>query len=91
MRCWALPGCRSTPRRGSGRGVGVGVIVGVGVGVGLGVGVGVGVPPPPWRLNLNLHWRAGLEEAYCSIVTRGGASASNRKLYSVPQRMALAF
>ena len=90
---------------GIGRGVGVGRIVAVGVavgggvavavaeGVGVSVGVGVGVPPPPspgaWISTV--IGEPVLKYPTVALAVCGGASASNRKLYSVPKRIALAF
>ena len=73
MRCWAFPGCRSTTRRGSGprrrrgrtcrcwsRSW---------------TWCRCAATALAWRLDFDGHWRAGLEEAYCSIVTlRRGVS-----------------
>ena len=81
-------------------GVGGGVTVGVGLGVGVGrvggvtvgVGVGVGVPPP--SLGARISTGSGppvLKKKMPAALPCGGVSASNRKLYSVPKRMALAF
>jgi hypothetical protein len=86
---------------GVGRIVAVGVAVGVDVGVGLGggvtvavaVGVGVGVPPPPW-LGAWIETGSGppvLKKKIPAALPSGGVSASNQKLYVVPQRIALAF
>ncbi len=69
---------------GVGRGVGVGVAVGVGVGVGVGV--------PPWGAWIStVMGDPVLKKPTVASVVCGGWSASNRKLYSVPKRMALAF
>jgi hypothetical protein len=82
---------------GVGRGVGVGVAVGVAVGLGLGVavgvGVGVGVPPPLWpgAWIATVIGEPVLKKLTVASAVCGGWSASNRKLYSVPQRIALAF
>jgi hypothetical protein len=79
-----------------GVGVGVNVAVAVAVGVGLIVGVavavgdGVGVP----ALGTNSATNIGLPVLKKPIEAppeNGGALASNRKLYNVPQRIALAF
>jgi len=65
--------------------------VGVTVGVTVGVGVGVGVTPPagPWIATVIVD--PVLKKSTVAFVACGGWSASNRKLYSVPQRIALAF
>ena len=76
---------------GVGLGVGVGLVVGVTVAVG--VGVGVGVPPPPWlgaRISTGIAPPV-LKKKMPAALPSGGVSASNRKLYSVPKRTALAF
>ena len=76
-------------------GVAVAVAVGLGVaeGVGVSVGVGVGVPPPPspgaWISTV--IGEPVLKYPTVASTVCGGASASNRKLYSVPKRIALAF
>ena len=76
-------------------GGGVAVAVGDGVVVGLagGLGVGVGVPPPPspgaWISAV--IGEPVLKYPTVASTVWGGASASNRKLYSVPKRIALAF
>ena len=70
-------------------GVAVGVGLAVGVGVGVGVGDGVGTPPGP-----SIRTPRGapvLKKPTVPFVGFGGWSASKRKLYSVPQRIALAF
>ena len=73
---------------------GVGVTGGVGVTVGLGVavGVGVGVPPPPWpgAWISTVIGEPVLKYPTVELAVCGGASASNRKLYNVPKRIALA-
>ena len=86
---------------GVGRIVAVGVAVGGGVavavavaeGVGVSVGVGVGVPPPPspgaWISTV--IGEPALKYPTVALAVCGGASASKRKLYSVPKRIALAF
>jgi hypothetical protein len=81
---------------GVGRGVEVGVTVGVGVALGLGVavgvGVGVGVPTAPLGAWIStVIGEPVLKKPTVALSLCGGASASNRKLYSVPQRIALAF
>ena len=78
---------------GVGRIVAVGVAVGGGVAVAEGVGVGVGVPPPPspgaWISTV--IGSPVLKYPTVALAVCGGASASNRKLYSVPKRIAFAF
>ena len=78
-----------SPAQGDGVGIGVGVNVGVGLAVGVGVGDGVGTFP-------GASTRTGmgppvLKKPTVASVGFGGWSASNRKLYSVPKRIALAF
>ena len=85
---------------GVGRGVGVGEIVAVGVEVGVGVavavtvavGVGVGVASD-WK-GAWISTATGapvLNKAMFAVLVAGAAGESNRKLYSVPHRIALAF
>jgi hypothetical protein len=81
-----------------GEGVGVGVTVGLGVAVGLAdgdglaVGVGVGVTTPPLGAWIStVIGEPVLKKPTVALVVCGGWLASNRKLYSVPQRIALAF
>jgi hypothetical protein len=77
---------------GLGVGVNVGVGVAVGVAVAVAVGVGVGVPPP-W-LGAWIETGSGppvLKNKMPAALPSGGVSASNQKLYNVPQRIALAF
>ena len=72
--------------------VGVGVTVGVGVAVGLTVGVGVGVTtPPPGTWISTVIGEPVLKKPTVALAVCGGWSASKRKLYDVPQRIALAF
>lgn len=71
--------------------VGVGVDVGVGVGLAVGVGVGDGVGTLP-----GASIKAGigppvLKNPTVASVGFGAWSASKRKLYKVPKRMAFAF
>ena len=69
--------------------VGVNVAVAVAVGVDVGVGDGVGTPPGAWmRTPMG---EPVLKKPTVAFVGFGGWSASNRKLYNVPQRIALAF
>ena len=77
---------------GVGRGVGVGVAVAVGVGLGVGVGVGVGVTPPwPGAWISTVIGEPVLKKPTVALAVCGGWSASKRKLYSVPKRIAFAF
>ena len=72
-------------------GVGVGVNVAVGVAVAriVGVGDGVGTPPGAWtRAPIG---EPVLKKPTVAFVGFGAWSASNRKLYSVPKRIAFAF
>ena len=75
---------------GVGVSVGVGVTDGVGVTVAVAVGVGVAsVPKGAWTLT-----EIGapvLKNPMFAVLSAGGASESNRKLYNVPKRIALAF
>ena len=83
--------------RGSGviRGLGSGVILGeglgLGVGVGVGVGGGVGVPPIGFWIVTAAAPPVLKKPTYAFGIVSGGACASNRKLYNVPQRIAFAF
>ena len=75
-------------------GVGVGVKgVGVGVtgGVAVGVGDGVGLGTPPGASTTTPAGEPFLKKPTVEFVKLGPWSASNRKLYNVPQRIALAF
>ena len=79
-------------------GVGVGEIVAVGVEVGVGVGVGVAVA---LGVGVASDWKGAwistatgapvLKKAMFAVLVAGAAGESNRKLYSVPHRIALAF
>ena len=79
-------------------GVGVGEIVAVGVEVGVGVGVGVAVA---LGVGVASDWKGAwistatgapvLKKAMFAVLVAGAAGESNRKLYSVPHRSALAF
>ena len=63
--------------------------VGVGLAVGVGVGDGCGTSPGAW-----IPTKMGepvLKKPTVEFVGLGGWSASNRKLYNVPKRIALAF
>jgi hypothetical protein len=70
--------------------VDVAVAVAVGVGVAVAVGVGVGVPPAgAWIATI--IGEPVLKNPTVALAACGGWSASNRKLYNVPQRIAFAF
>ena len=79
-------------------GVGVGEIVAVAVGVGVeltvavAVGVAVGVASDmKGATTSTLTGEPVLKKPMVASLTLGGALESNRKLYNVPQRIALAF
>ena len=78
---------------GVGRIVAVGVAVGGGVAVAVAEGVGVGVPPPPspgaWISTV--IGEPVLKYPTVALAVWGGWLASKRKVYNVPQRIALAF
>ena len=74
---------------GLGDGVGRGVAVGVAVAVA--VGVGVGVPPPAGAWIATVMEVPVLKKPTVAFAGWGGWVESKRKLYKVPQRMALAF
>src|SRR5262249_35705156 len=76
---------------GLGRGVVVGVAVGVAVAVAVGVGVAVGVAPPAGAWIATVIGEPVLKKPTVALVSCGGWSASKRKLYNVPQRIAFAF
>src|SRR5439155_769116 len=68
------------------------VAVAVGVGLGVGVGVGVGVTPPwPGAWISTVIGEPVLKKPTVALAVCGGWSASKRKLYSVPKRIAFAF
>ena len=71
----------------------MGVVLGVAVAVGVGVAVavGVGVAPPLGAWIATIIGEPVLKKPTVPLISCGGWSASNRKLYSVPQRIALAF
>ena len=71
--------------------VAVGVAVAVAVGVAVAVAVGVGVPNAlgPWIATV--IGDPVLKKPTVAVVLCGGLSASKRKLYIVPQRIAFAF
>ena len=77
---------------GLGVAVGVGLAVAVAVGVAVGVGVGVGVMSD---MRGDATWTVTgepvLKKPMFAMARWGAASASNRKLYIVPQRTAFAF
>jgi hypothetical protein len=70
-------------------GVGVGVDVGVGLAVGVGVGDGVGTLPGAW-ITTGIGAPV-LKKPTVEFVGFGAWSASKRKLYNVPKRIAFAF
>ena len=72
-------------------GVGVGRGVGVALGVEVGVGVGVGELPCTGAWIATVIGEPVLKKSTVAVAAWGGWSASNRKLYSVPQRIAFAF
>jgi|SRR6266566_2429627 len=104
LPCTLRPDAVSVIWTGVGVGVGVTVGVGVGVGVGLGVGVGVGiggslgvgdgpgvgVGPSPGAWISTEVGEPVLKKPTVAVVVTGGRSATNRKLYNVPQRIAFA-
>jgi hypothetical protein len=72
--------------------VGVGLTVAVGVGVGVAVAVGVGVASDiKGATTSTVTGDPVLKKAMFAVAEAGGALESNRKLYNVPQRTALAF
>jgi hypothetical protein len=84
--------------RGGGVTLGVGVTVGVGVAVGLAVGVGVGNGVGVGVLSdMKGAWTSTvigepvLKKPMVAVLGIGAALESKRKLYNVPQRIALAF
>ena len=70
--------------------VGVGVEVAVAVAVAVGVGVGVPPPPDPGAWIPTVIGDPVLKKPTVALALCGGWSASNRKLYIVPKRMAFA-
>ena len=73
-------------------GVAVGEIVAVGVGLTVAVGVAVGVASDMnGATTSTVTGEPVLKKPIVAVPTSGGAVESNRKLYSVPQRIALAF
>jgi hypothetical protein len=77
--------------RGLGDAVGLGVGVGRGVAVGVAVAVGVGVAPPAGAWIATVIGDPVLKKPTVALALCGGWSASNRKLYNVPKRIAFAF
>ena len=71
--------------------VGVAVAVAVGVGLAVGVGEGVGVGTPPGACTSTPLGEPVFKKPTVAFVGFGGWSASNRKLYIVEKRIALAF
>jgi hypothetical protein len=74
--------------------VGVAVAVAVAVGEGVGVDVGVGVGVVSVMKGAWIATEIGepvLKKPMFAVLVAGGALESNRKLYSVPQRIAFAF
>ena len=69
----------------------MGLGVAVGVAVAVAVGVGVGVPPPAGAWIATTVGDPVLKNPTVAFALPGGWSASNRKLYIVPQRIAFAF
>jgi len=72
-------------------GVTVPVAVAVAVAVGVLVGVGVGVSPRNGAWIATVIGEPVLKNPTVALMLCGGTLASNLKLYSVPQRIALAF
>jgi len=73
-------------------GVGVGVVVAVAVAVAVAVGVGVGVASDmKGATTSTVTGDPVLKKAMFAVLVAGAAGESNRKLYSVPHRTALAF
>jgi hypothetical protein len=73
-------------------GVGVGVAVGVDVGLGVADGVGVGVASDCSGARISTEiGEPVLKNPTFAVLMAGGAVESKRKLYNVPQRIALAF
>jgi hypothetical protein len=71
--------------------VDVAVAVGVAVAVAVGEGVGVGVLVPTVAWIATMLGEPVLKYPTVAFAACGGWSASNRKLYNVPQRIAFAF
>jgi len=77
--------------RGLGDAIDLGVGVGRGVAVGVAVAVGVGVAPPAGAWIATVIGDPVLKKPTVAVALCGGWSASNRKLYNVPKRIAFAF
>ena len=77
--------------RGLGDAIDLGVGVGRGVAVGVAVAVGVGVAPPAGAWIATVVGDPVLKKPTVALALCGGWSASNRKLYNVPKRIAFAF
>jgi len=77
--------------RGLGDAIDLGVGVGRGVAVGVAVAVGVGVAPPAGAWIATVVGDPVLKKPTVAVALCGGWSASNRKLYNVPKRIAFAF
>ena len=77
--------------RGLGDTIGLGDGVGRGVAVGVAVAVGVGVAPPAGAWIATVIGDPVLKKPTVALAPSGGWSASNRKLYNVPKRIAFAF
>jgi len=71
--------------------VGVAVAVAVDVAVAVAVAVGVGVPPIGAWIGTRIADPVLKKPTTPAFRSCGGACASNRKLYNVPQRIAFAF
>ena len=72
--------------------VGLGVAVGLALGVGLDGGVGVGVTTPALGAWIStVIGEPVLKYPTVALAVWGGWLASKRKVYNVPQRIALAF
>jgi hypothetical protein len=77
--------------RGLGDAIGLGDGVGRGVAVGVAVAVGVGVAPPAGAWIATVIGDPVLKKPTVALAPCGGWSASKRKLYNVPKRIAFAF
>ncbi|MGC1322472.1 MAG: hypothetical protein WA849_09835, partial [Candidatus Udaeobacter sp.] len=73
-----------------GRGLGDATGLGDGVGRGVAVAVGVGVAPPVGAWIATVIGDPVLKKPTVALALCGGWSASKRKLYNVPKRIALA-
>ena len=72
-------------------GRGLGDAIGLCDGVGRGVAVGVGVAPPAGAWIATVIGDPVLKKPTVALALCGGWSASNRKLYNVPKRIAFEF